>query len=64
MAGDRAPGAPEAPNTYNVLRPGEDARGVYVVDTEGHAFVAYDASDGVTVHVRPDGYVSSRAVRR
>ncbi|WP_236795786.1 FAD-dependent monooxygenase [Amycolatopsis sp. GM8] len=57
-------GAPEALNTYNVLRPGEDARGVYVVDTEGHAFAAYDASGGVTVHVRPDGYVSSRVVRR
>ncbi|SFK22763.1 FAD-dependent monooxygenase [Amycolatopsis sacchari] len=56
--------APAEPHAYAVLRPGQTASGTYVVDTEGHAFAAYDASDGTEVLVRPDGYVSSRAERR
>ncbi|MDJ1134146.1 FAD-dependent oxidoreductase [Streptomyces iconiensis] len=52
--------APDAPHTYAVLRPGQSAPHPYVIDTDGHAFSAYDASDGTTVLVRPDGYVGSR----
>ncbi|GHF77875.1 2-polyprenyl-6-methoxyphenol hydroxylase-like FAD-dependent oxidoreductase [Amycolatopsis bartoniae] len=56
--------APAEPHAYAVLRPGQTASGAYVVDTDGHAFAAYDASDGTDVLVRPDGYLSSRAERR
>ncbi|KAA9158884.1 3-(3-hydroxyphenyl)propionate hydroxylase [Amycolatopsis acidicola] len=49
--------APEAPHSYAVLRPGQTCAGPYVVDTDGHAFAAYDASDGAKVFIRPDGYV-------
>lgn len=55
-------GAPAAaePHAYAVLRPGHSISGAHVVDTEGHAFAAYDASDGTTVVIRPDGYVGER----
>lgn len=56
--------APDEPHTYAVLRPGQAASGAYVVDVEGHAFDAYDAADGASVLIRPDGYVSSRAESR
>jgi 2-polyprenyl-6-methoxyphenol hydroxylase-like FAD-dependent oxidoreductase len=49
--------APDEPHAYAVLRPGQSASGAYVVDREGHAFAAYDADAGVTVSIRPDGYV-------
>ncbi|WP_326808489.1 MULTISPECIES: FAD-dependent monooxygenase [unclassified Streptomyces] len=49
--------APDEPHTYAVLRPGHTAPHPYVVDAEGHAFSAYDASDGTTVLIRPDGYL-------
>ncbi|HVV13226.1 FAD-dependent monooxygenase [Amycolatopsis sp.] len=49
--------APDAPYSYAVLRPGQTCAGPYVVDTEGHAFAAYDATDGAKVFVRPDGYL-------
>jgi len=49
--------APDEPHTYAVLRPGQSSPHAYVVDTDGHAFAAYDASDGATVLVRPDGYL-------
>lgn len=56
--------APDELHAYAVLRPGQTASGAYVVDREGHAFDAYDAVDGTSVVVRPDGYVSSRAELR
>ncbi|MEV2220925.1 FAD-dependent monooxygenase [Nocardia vinacea] len=42
---------------YTVIRPGDKATGQHVVDVDGHAFTAYDAVDGTTVLVRPDGYI-------
>ncbi|GAB2974172.1 FAD-dependent monooxygenase [Amycolatopsis acidiphila] len=56
--------APDEPHAYAVLRSGQTASDTYVVDEQGHAFAAYDAADGVSVLVRPDGYVSSRAEPR
>ena len=35
------------------------ADGTAYLDEAGHAFAAYDVSDGTTVVVRPDGYVGS-----
>ena len=49
--------APDEPHTYAVLRPGQTSPGAHVIDAEGHAFTAYDAADGATVLIRPDGYV-------
>ncbi|MFC4030090.1 FAD-dependent monooxygenase [Streptomyces polygonati] len=49
--------APDEPHSYAVFRPGQAASGPHVIDAEGHAFAAYDASDGATVLVRPDGYL-------
>lgn len=42
---------------YTVICPGDKATGQHVVDVDGHAFTAYDAVDGTTVLVRPDGYI-------
>lgn len=53
--------APNEPHAYAVLRPGQSVPGAYVVDTDGHAFAAYDASEGTTIVIRPDGYVGKRA---
>ncbi|MEV4744225.1 FAD-dependent monooxygenase [Streptomyces sp. NPDC049555] len=50
--------APDGPHVYAVLRPGDPApAGPYVVDHDGHAHAAYDASAGTRVDVRPDGYI-------
>ncbi|HVW44474.1 MAG TPA: FAD-dependent monooxygenase [Amycolatopsis sp.] len=49
--------APADPHTYAVLRPGQAVAGAHVVDTGGHAFKAYGASDGDEVEIRPDGYL-------
>jgi 2-polyprenyl-6-methoxyphenol hydroxylase-like FAD-dependent oxidoreductase len=53
--------APDEPNTYAVLRPDQPGQGAHVVDVEGHAFAAYDAADGTTFLIRPDGYLGERA---
>ncbi|MEU9992673.1 FAD-dependent monooxygenase [Streptomyces sp. NPDC048045] len=53
--------APDEPHTYAVLRPGHTSPGPYVVDVEGHAHAAYDASHGTCVVIRPDGYIGARS---
>lgn len=55
--------APDEPHAYAVLRPGQSVpSGAYVVDVEGHAFAAYDAVDGTTIVIRPDGYIGERSL--
>ncbi|MEV6276568.1 FAD-dependent monooxygenase [Nocardia sp. NPDC051832] len=45
--------------SYAVLRPGQTATGPSIVDIDGHAYAAYNATDGTTVHIRPDNYVAA-----
>jgi hypothetical protein len=52
--------APDEPHAYAVLRPDHTLPGAQVVDVEGHAFAAYDASNGTTILIRPDGYIGER----
>lgn len=44
---------------HAVLRPGRRASGPAMVDVDGHAFAAYDVTEGTSVLVRPDGYVGA-----
>ncbi|MFF7602263.1 FAD-dependent monooxygenase [Streptomyces mirabilis] len=53
--------APDEPHAYAVLRPGRSSPGPYVIDAAGHAHAAYDASDGTSVVIRPDGYIGARS---
>ncbi|MFB7629365.1 FAD-dependent monooxygenase [Streptomyces sp. NPDC056149] len=52
--------APDTPHAYAVLRPGQTPTGPHVIDTHGHAYRAYDASDGTCLLIRPDGYLGRR----
>ena len=52
--------APAEAHSYAVVQPGQEVPGEFVVDTRGHAFAAYDASDGDAFVIRPDGYVGTR----
>ncbi|MEU7642127.1 hypothetical protein AB0C11_39955 [Streptomyces sp. NPDC039016] len=52
--------APDRPHAYTVLRPGHTAPGPHVIDTHGHAYRAYHASDGTSLLIRPDGYIGRR----
>ncbi|MFF2808062.1 FAD-dependent monooxygenase [Streptomyces sp. NPDC058000] len=52
--------APDRPHAYAVLRPGHTSPGPHVIDTHGHAHRAYDASDGTSLLIRPDGYIGRR----
>ncbi|MEU4521065.1 FAD-dependent monooxygenase [Amycolatopsis sp. NPDC024027] len=51
-------GAGETPG-YRILPAGSVATGMDLVDDGGHAYAAYEASDGCRVLIRPDGYVWS-----
>ncbi|MGV9214965.1 FAD-dependent monooxygenase [Micromonospora sp. RB23] len=45
---------------YSIVRAGQAAAGAYT-DPTGDVFASYDATDGVLILVRPDGYVGVRA---
>ncbi len=51
-------GTGETPG-YRILPAGSVATGTDLVDEGGHAYAAYEASDGRRVLIRPDGYVWS-----
>ena len=45
---------------YRIMRaeePDANTAADTIVDTEGHAYRAYDVADGTMVLVRPDGYI-------
>ncbi|GGL00949.1 FAD-dependent monooxygenase [Mangrovihabitans endophyticus] len=51
--------SPGTDHSYAVLPAGEAAVGKeHLVDAEGHAYAAYDATPGTSVLVRPDGYIA------
>jgi 2-polyprenyl-6-methoxyphenol hydroxylase-like FAD-dependent oxidoreductase len=52
-----------AVRTHTVLRAGEPANGVALVDTHGHAYLSYDIGADTLVLVRPDGYIGLIAQR-
>ncbi|GGU84569.1 hypothetical protein GCM10010211_58180 [Streptomyces albospinus] len=52
--------APDRPHAYAVLRPAHTSPGPHVIDTQGHAYGAYDASDGTSLLIRPDRYIGRR----
>ena len=54
---DIEPGCGDVVNVWSVVRTGETAQGQAIVDTDGHAYRAYDAQDGTLMLIRPDGYV-------
>lgn len=43
-----------ATRSFSIVRAGDSGN---VVDADGHAFRAYDAQDGATFVIRPDGYI-------
>ncbi|WP_069165168.1 FAD-dependent monooxygenase [Nocardia altamirensis] len=49
---------------YVIVRPGTSVDGPHLVDVDGHAFAAYDATEGTRVLVRPDGYVARRSTQK
>ncbi|MFD2419053.1 FAD-dependent monooxygenase [Amycolatopsis pigmentata] len=55
--------APAEAHSHAVIRPGQEVPGDFLVDAQGHAFAAYDASDGDEFAIRPDGYVGTRENR-
>jgi 2-polyprenyl-6-methoxyphenol hydroxylase-like FAD-dependent oxidoreductase len=47
-----------AVRTRAIMHPGATCEGEAIVDTDGHAHRAYDVQSGVSVLVRPDGYIA------